>query len=287
MLEFVGNLVSGGWNALGNVVSGIGKGASSVVSSFFPASQKTTTVSEIAMPRENQGLSYRPVQTDFPSLFSFSNVVSGGGMSSTAITPTAAGQSTEPSFLSKLWNATPLAMGINAVSNWLNPTPAQQVSQAATLANQWVSEPTTTQKVSPFDQMLQDVYNFGEEFATGGEKVLTLADRLLALGQSVGILKPRETVVGTPTAGAAEGTDVQYLNNLQNMGANVLSGVAATVDAMWNQVKGLFNLGYSGPEGAQPVFTVSHEISPSTGTTTGLIIAAIILFVLYLVFRKK
>jgi hypothetical protein len=273
MFEFVGNLVGGSWNAVSNIVSGIGKGASSFVSGFFPTSQKTTTISSITLPRENQGATFRPVKTDASSLFTSGGYVGGG------IDPSAGTQVTQPvSFWSGLWSGfksgilgQPTIAGVKAIQ------PTVTTTQAA----------TTGEKVSSFDKMLQDVFNYGESFAAGGEKVLTLADRLTNLGIAYGLIKPRSTTVETPRVGAAEGVDVQYLTDLQSKGAAVLSGIQATADAMWNQVKGLFNLGYSSPEGAQPVFTVAHEIEPSTKTTTGLIIAAVVLFILYLIFRRK
>jgi hypothetical protein len=278
MLEFLGGMIGGGWNAVSNIVSGIGKGASSVVSSFFPAQQKTTTISQLTLERENQGATFRPVKTDASSLFEGGYV--GGG-----IDPYAGTQVTQPtSFWSGLWSG--FKSGILGQSPTIAGVKAIQPT-VTTIPSATATGTTQTKQVGGLEKMLQDVYNFGEEFATGGEKVLTLADRLTNLGLQFGLIKPRATTVETPRAGAPEGIDVQYLSNLQSRGAEVLSGIAATADEMWNQVKGLFNLGYSSPEGGQPVFTISHEIEPSTKTTTGLIIAGVVLFVLYLILRKK
>jgi len=61
MFEFVGNVVQGGWDALGNVASTVGKGASYFVSDFFPAQQRSTMTSELAAPAGGSGMTYRPV----------------------------------------------------------------------------------------------------------------------------------------------------------------------------------------------------------------------------------
>ena len=53
LLATMGNLVSGGWAAASNILTGIGKGASSFTSPFFPAVQKTQTKSEIMLPAAN------------------------------------------------------------------------------------------------------------------------------------------------------------------------------------------------------------------------------------------
>lgn len=61
MLGFMGQTVQGGWDALTNITAGIGKGASTLVSGFFPAPQRETIKSESVLAAEGSGLTYRPV----------------------------------------------------------------------------------------------------------------------------------------------------------------------------------------------------------------------------------
>jgi len=60
MLGFIGQTVQGGWSALANITSGIGKGASTLVSGFFPTPQRDKVKSESVLAAEGSGLTYRP-----------------------------------------------------------------------------------------------------------------------------------------------------------------------------------------------------------------------------------
>lgn len=70
--------------------------------------------------------------------------------------------------------------------------------------------------------------------------------------------QPRETISGTPTAGTPEGRDEINLNNVIQNGADVVTQGRNFYD----QVKGLFGLGYTPPE-TQPVSPVTHEVEPA------------------------
>jgi len=61
MLGFIGQTVEGGWNAIANITSGIGKGAGTLVSGFFPTSQREKVAGGSPAPAEGSGLTYRPV----------------------------------------------------------------------------------------------------------------------------------------------------------------------------------------------------------------------------------
>lgn len=61
-------LVSGGWDAVSNIVAGIGKGASTLVSGFFPTQQRTTIKSETVQAAGGTGQTYRPTAPDAPSI---------------------------------------------------------------------------------------------------------------------------------------------------------------------------------------------------------------------------
>jgi len=68
-VELAGDLVSGGWNAVANITSGIGQGAEALISPFFPSPQKhTPTVSQIVAPMGATGLTYRPVDPENMSM---------------------------------------------------------------------------------------------------------------------------------------------------------------------------------------------------------------------------
>jgi len=69
IIEMAGGLVSGGWNALTNITSGIGKGASYIGSAFFPAPQRTTIQSEITKPAGGTGATYRPTTIEAPEFW--------------------------------------------------------------------------------------------------------------------------------------------------------------------------------------------------------------------------
>lgn len=59
MLGFIGQTVEGGWNALANITAGIGKGASTLVSGFFPTPQRETIKSESIAAAGGGGQTYR------------------------------------------------------------------------------------------------------------------------------------------------------------------------------------------------------------------------------------
>jgi hypothetical protein len=95
----------------------------------------------------------------------------------------------------------------------------------------------------------------------------------------------REPVRGTPRAGYPAGTDDTHYSNWTSKAADVVTVGKRIGGAFLNQVKGLFNLGYKGPEGPQPVFAIQHELEPSV--KIGAIgIVAIILLVIFLIRRK-
>ncbi len=68
MFEFIGDIVGGGWDAVSNVVTGIGKGVSDFGSGFFPQPQRDKVVSEIVAPVNTRGISYRDITPDARSI---------------------------------------------------------------------------------------------------------------------------------------------------------------------------------------------------------------------------
>ncbi len=68
-IELAGDLVQGGWDAVANITSGIGKGAEALISPFFPSPQKQTpTVSQIVEPMGATGFTFRPTDPENPSM---------------------------------------------------------------------------------------------------------------------------------------------------------------------------------------------------------------------------
>ncbi len=71
-----------------------------------------------------------------------------------------------------------------------------------------------------------------------------------------------------------------------NTGAGVIQMAKTGAGALWEQAKGLFNLGFP-QQKDQPAFGITHQVSPSPGLSTGLIIAGVVLVVVLLIMRKK
>lgn len=68
-VELAGDLVQGGWDAVANITSGIGKGAEALISPFFPSPQKQTpTVSQIVEPMGATGFTFRPTDPENMSM---------------------------------------------------------------------------------------------------------------------------------------------------------------------------------------------------------------------------
>ena len=68
MFGFINDVMSAGWESVGNLASGIGTGISTMASGFFPTPQRDTIESEITKSGNMSGYTYRPVTTDAPSL---------------------------------------------------------------------------------------------------------------------------------------------------------------------------------------------------------------------------
>ena len=67
ILEMAGGLVSGGWDALTNITSGIGKGISRIGSTFFPGPQQVQPIVSEITQAGNYTSTPKPVSPDAPS----------------------------------------------------------------------------------------------------------------------------------------------------------------------------------------------------------------------------
>lgn len=105
------------------------------------------------------------------------------------------------------------------------------------------------------------------------KKVTTLYDQLRNLWD------PREVIEEKPRAGYPDGKDVRHLNEKIERGAEVVKAGAQVIGGIYDQVKGLFNLGFE-QTGKQPAFSIQHELEPTTKIGIGVIAAVIILILL-------
>jgi len=121
-----------------------------------------------------------------------------------------------------------------------------------------------------------DVLGESLDWALGTtKKVTTLFDELSQLWE------PREVIKEKPRAGTPEGKDVRNLNQVIDRGAEVIKAGKAWAGQIYDQVKGLFNLGFP-QSGKQPAFSLRHELDPSPKLTIGfgVMVAIVILFML-------
>lgn len=251
MLGFIGNVVQGGWDAVGNVVGTIGKGASSLISGFFPAEQRQRVEHLEIEPAEQTGLPFRVTDPDSSSMFET------------------------------------FAM---RADDWVGSSYEEQFSiPAKRQESQALDSFVTSKSQDGFDKMLEDVYKFGTGVAEKAEKITTLADHFYDLGIKFGIIKPRETIIEVPRVGYPEGQNAQHtsIDKIKQAGQNVLETIKGAGAAMLGQLKGLFNLGYEAPEGRQPVFSIAHEIQPTPKLSIGLIVAVAAIILTIILTRKK
>jgi hypothetical protein len=119
------------------------------------------------------------------------------------------------------------------------------------------------------------------DWALGTTKqVTTLFDELR------GLWEPREVIREKPYAGSPDGKNVRNLNEVVERGAEVIKAGGAIVGRIFDQVKGLFNLGYP-QSGKQPVFAIQHEIDPTVKTGLGVFGVIVLILVVLMLMRKK
>lgn len=222
-LTMAGDLVSGGWNALNNVISGIGTGVESVWGAVFPAQQRDTIKSETVQAAGGTGQTFRPTVQENQSMIETAK-----------------------------WSA----------AGWRDSPYQQELSVPAKQAESKQLAETIGPPTDPIGE--------GLEWALEQtKKATTLYDQLKNLWE------PREVINETPREGYPDGKNVQHLNTIQGRGAELYS----TVSGIYDQVKGLFNLGFDQTE-TQPVSPVTHELTPDMQTGLIVIGAVILLFLL-------
>lgn len=212
------DLVSGGWNAIDNLLA---------TGTSFPAQQRQTVKSETVQAAGGAGQTFRPTLQENQSMIETEEWRSAG------------------------WLGSPYQ---EELSVGFKSNESQQIAE--------VMGP----KSDPIGETLEWALS-----QTG--KVTTLFDQIK------GIWEPREVIAEKPRAGSPEGKDVRNLDQIVEKGADVIKAGTAWVGGVFDQVKGLFNLGF-GQTGKQPVFAIEHELEPSVKIGIGVIAAAIILVLL-------
>jgi len=221
------DLVSGGWNALNNIISGIGKGAESVWGAVFPAQQRETVKSATVQAAGGTGQTYRPTIQENQSMIE-----------------------------SETWRS----------QGWFGSPYQQELSVSAKRAESKQVAETIGPKVDTLGQSLDWALE-------QTRKVTTLFDQLS------GIWDPREVIEEKPREGYPEGQNVRHLNETVEKGADVIKAGKEWVGGVYDQIKGLFNLGFD-QTGKQPVFSIQHELEPTAKIGIGVIAAVIILILL-------
>jgi len=153
-----------------------------------------------------------------------------------------------------------------SLAGWLGSPYQDNLSVTAKMQESKETAEAMGAKVDPFGESL-------EWALAQTKKVTTLYDQLS------GLWKPREVITETPRKGYPEGKDVRHLNETVEKGAKIIKAGTAWVGGVYDQVKGLFNLGFD-PTGKQPVFSIEHELEPTVKIGIGVIAAAIILILL-------
>lgn len=226
-VQMAADLVGGGWNAVNNIIAGIGKGAETVIGAVFPAQQREKVKSETVEAAGGTGQTFRPTAPENQSMIETAQ-----------------------------WYA----------QGWRDSPYQQELSVSA--------KRTESKQVAESIGPKMDPIGEGLDWALAQtKKVSTLYDKLKELWE------PREVIREKPRAGYPEGKDVRHLNDIVEKGAETVKAGAAWVGGIYDQVKGLFNLGFD-QTGKQPVFSIQHEIEPTAKIGIGVIAAAIILILL-------
>jgi len=242
MLGFIGETIQGGWNAVGNIISGIGTGIGDFTSSFFPQPQAKILTSQITQPAGGTGQTYRPTIKENQSMLETMDM---------------------------------------AANNWLDSMYEAQFAPAAT------GYDTQTRT---WTDNLADFFGGAKSVLGQAREIRTLVDEV---AYDWGLSDRRPISAGPQEVGNSPG-NVIYQNRSEDdrasvieIGKGILSGVGSMLSGFADQVKGLFSLGYESPTGAQPVFSIKHEVEPTAKLSTGLIIGAVALGAILLFGRKK
>jgi len=241
MFEFVGSTVQGGWNAISNIASGIGRGASSFVSGFFPTPQQPGPIrSNIVAAAEGTGTTSRLTVPENPSMLE--------------------------------------TMAQNA-QNWMNSPYEEQFSKpsdyyAETYKTDALGRKVLEMSTEPSTGPIQTLVGALRWGTSQVAAIRTAADEFMQAWNPT----RREPINQGPREIGNSPGSVQNLNDSQTAGANVIATLMTAGSNLLNQAKGLFNTGYQGD--SQPVFSIQHEIEPTVKygmVAAGVIIVVLLL----------
>lgn len=245
MFQFFGDVASGGWNALQNVANTVGQGASYVASGFFPSPQRK-----------------EPVVSEIVE------PAGAGGLSFRPTAPDAPSVWETDYYRDMLWRGSPyeanLAVGVKQ-------TESKQLEQTM----------GSGKKTQPIIGFLGDVVDRSRGFMSQASEIRTLADdfmQLWGIGGRAPIPEGRRETGNS--RGAVRNTDPNATNI-----RNVVETIRGFTGEFLNQIKGLFNVGFGSPTGAQPAFAIRHEVQPTPKLTAGLVVVAAV--IIFLILRKK
>jgi len=165
---------------------------------------------------------------------------------------------------------------------WIKTGPTGQLTStemAAAAGESWINAGSGIFGVAPPSGGLQSTL---DKLFEGMKKTAENATTFKSLADSImGVFKKHEPITEGP-----DGTVVTNIDPEADMSSSVGTYLTGVNQALSNMVKGLFNLGYSGPQGAQPTVPVQGEFAKTTDYSSLVIIAAIVIG-LILFLRKK
>jgi len=246
IVELGTDLAKGGWNAVNNIFKGAGELVTGAVSG----------VGSIIFPTAQR----TTIESEI------TQAAGGGGNTYRPVDAEA------PS----VWET-----GFYSKSGWVDSPYADQYAvQTMTQESRDLDAMVSAKPQDLIGGMFADIMG-GLEWAAGqSKKIKTVVDEL------GGVFEPRETVEGKPTAGSPEGRNEIHSNDWTQKGADVLTSITAGAKAVADQVKGLFNLGFSQEKG-QAVFGIQHELKPSAGLSASMIIGFVVIILVIIMGRKK
>jgi len=212
-----------------------------------------------------------------------------------------------PNFVSGFFPAAQKVTTVPAITAPAGASPnagfrSNVLPQMASLGEQWFETPVTTKfKPSP----IQVAAIGGEQWINAGAGAFTppetgglqktldnLFSGMKKAAENVGTFKTlADSIMGAfkkhePITEGPDGTVVTNVEPTADMSSSVGTYLTGVNQAVSDMVKGLFNLGYSGPQGAQPTVPVQGEYA-STKTNTALIVGAIIIGLLIVWWIRK
>jgi len=225
-MQYGTGLVSGGWDAVDNIIAGIGEGAESIFGAFFPAQQRETVKSETVEAAGGTGQTFRPTVQENQSMNE-----------------------------SKGWS----------LAGWFGSPYQEDLSVGYKSAE----SQQLAKKMGPASDPFGETLDWA---LAQTKKVTTLYDQIS------GVWEPREVIAETPREGYPEGKDVRHLNETIEKGADIIKAGTSLLGKAYDQVKGLFNLGFK--QGKQPAFSIEHELEPTVKVGIGIVAAIVILILL-------